>query len=242
VKISTKSLFGASALAAALVIAPAAFAGPCNSESMQGSSAANAENEQGGGMSMADYDALLQRNSRYTHEANRALAHDPELRDQDIGAWVEPGGFVVLRGAVDSPADAIRAMRVVANATGLRKFDDEMFYPGTNGEGMASTGNEAGGQAMPMSAPEAARQSMSAPDEQQQGANEPQHHNHSWTQASRSNQSANTPSASSQSNTPNDSAASSNENSSQNDESSSGTSGTSQSDKSGNSASQSDND
>ena len=192
-KILAKSLLGTSVLAAALMVMPAAFAAPCNGGMAQAPGAIG-NNVGFESSSVNSYTGAMERNSQFTHEANQALAKDPQLKNQNIAAWVEPGGFVILRGAVDSPKDAMHAMQVVAEATGLRKFDNEMYYPGMYGPEGARNSKRA------------QREETSGTKEQAMNAND---HNadHSWTQASSANENGNSTSAAAATNNPNNSSA-----------------------------------
>lgn len=152
----TKGLIGASALAAALAISPAAFAqcsgfsrgasnsGPNNQmeNGWQSSSTgpSQAGNWQGGPGGF--HSGMTERYFQLAHEANRAIDHDPELRDQNIHAWVNANGVVVLRGEADSASQAMRAQHVIAQYTGLKNFDNELYYPHMFGGPMMRTTNE----------------------------------------------------------------------------------------------------
>lgn len=149
----SKSLIGVSALAAALAVSPVAFAGPCgdysqgasnNSPGNQGMNGwqSSSTTSAGEGQSQHNCSGVTERYSRLTHEANDAINHDPELQDENVHAWVNANGVVVLRGEADSAGEALRAQRLIAQYTGLKNFDNELYYPGMYGGRGAAMGNE----------------------------------------------------------------------------------------------------
>jgi hypothetical protein len=162
VKIS-KGLIGVSALAAAFAFSPAVFAQPCggnspatsnNGANQQGlngwqsssttpaGEAANVNSNWSQGGSQNYRAGASERYSRLTREANDAISHDPRLQDENVHAWVNTKGVVVLKGEADSSGDAMRAQRVIAQYTGIKDFDNELYYPGMYGGRGANTANE----------------------------------------------------------------------------------------------------
>ena len=148
----SKGFIGASALAAALAIAPAAFAEPCggmsqgasntgysNQGGMNGWQSSSGEAASWKGHSAASRSGVREQNARLTREANDAIERDPNLQDQNVHAWVNANRVVVLRGEADSAAEAMRAQRVIAQFTGLKSFDNELYYPGMYGEQATKT-------------------------------------------------------------------------------------------------------
>jgi hypothetical protein len=162
VKIS-KGLIGVSALAAALAVSPAAFANPCGGFSQGASNSGYGNQGMNGWQSSSttpsgqaanwngnwsrgryqDYrSGVTERYSRLTQEANDAINHDPQLQDEDVHAWVTANGVVVLRGEADSAAQALRAQRIIAQYTGLKDFDNELYYPDMYGGQATKTESE----------------------------------------------------------------------------------------------------